>query len=279
MSFKNKIDTARLVQYAFIVALALIVLAPFYVQVAYAFKSRAEVAETGLAFPRSLYLGNFAEVFADHSLVAAFLRTLLVTVVSVGILQVVSSMCAWALVRNEARRYYKVLYYLFLAAIMLPFQVVMLPLYSLFRSAGLLNTIPGLIAGICGFQLSYNVFVVCSFIKTVPVSMEEAAKIDGAGVLATFWRIVMPLLTPIMVTCLILNALSAWNDFQTAVVLAFKESVRTLQYALYMFFGQYSAQIHQAFAAFMIAVLPIVALYLALQRYLISGLTSGSVKG
>jgi raffinose/stachyose/melibiose transport system permease protein len=276
---RPRIAAGASLHYAFIIALALVVLAPFYVQLDYAFKTRADVAETGLGFPTSLYLGNFSEVFANAKLVAAFLRTILVTVVCVGVLQVVASMCAWALVRNERLRYYKALYYLFLGAIMLPFQVVMLPLYSLFRGIGLLNTIPGLILGICGFQLAYNVFIVCSFIKTVPVSMEEAAKIDGAGVLATFWKVVMPLLTPIMVTGLILNTLSAWNDFQMTVVLAFKESVRTLQYALFMFFGQYSAQIHQAFAAFLIAVLPIVILYLALQKFLISGLTSGSVKG
>lgn len=276
---KKKIAAGGLLHYAFIVSLALLVLAPFYVQVVYAFKTRSDVAMTGLRLPTSLYVGNFAEVFNNGNLMAAFLRTLFVTVICVGVLQIVASMCAWVLVRNERLRYYKFLYYLFLAAIMLPFQVVMLPLYSLFRGIGLLNTIPGLIVGICGFQLAYNIFLVCSFIKTVPLSMEEAAKIDGAGVFTTYWKIVMPLLTPIMVTCLILNTLSAWNDFQTTVVLAFKENVRTLQYALYMFFGQYSAQIHQAFAAFLIAVLPIVVLYLALQKFLISGLTSGSVKG
>jgi ABC-type sugar transport system, permease component len=262
-----------------IVLLALVVLAPFYVQIVYAFKSRADVAITGLGIPTSLYLENFRDVFGNASLVSAFARTLLVTIISVTVLQVFSSMCAWVLVRNETAWFYRVLYYLFLAAIMLPFQVVMLPLYSLFRGMGLLNTTVGLIVGICGFQLAYNIFIVASFVKTVPVSMEEAARIDGAGVFQTFWRIVLPLLKPITVTSLILNTLSAWNDFQITVVLAFKENVRTLQYALYMFFGQYSAQIHQAFAAFLVAVLPIVILYLSLQKFLIGGLTSGSVKG
>jgi raffinose/stachyose/melibiose transport system permease protein len=92
---------------------------------------------------------------------------------------------------------------------MLPFQVVMLPLYSFFRRIGLLNTVPGLIIGICGFQLPYNVFVTASFIKTVPMSMEEAARIDGAGVFTTYWKVVLPLLNPIIITTLILNTLSA----------------------------------------------------------------------
>ena len=275
---KDKLGAGHLLHHLAILLLALAVLAPFYVQIVYAFKSRADVAVTSLAPPTQLYLGNFGSVFANSSLIAAFGRTLIVTIVCVVALQFISSMCAWVLVRNERRRYYKALYYLFLAAIMLPFQVVMLPLYSLFRSLGLLNTIVGLIVGICGFQLAYNIFIIASFIKTVPLSMEEAARIDGASVLTTYWKIVLPLLKPIMITSLILNSLSAWNDFQVTVVLAFKENVRTLQYALFMFFGQYSAQIHEAFAAFLIAIIPIVVLYLSLQRFLISGLTTGSVK-
>lgn len=262
-----------------IVVLAAAVLAPFYVQVVYALKSRADVALTGLAPPARLYLDNFSSVFANGKIVAAFARTVLVTVACVLVLQLISSACAWVLVRNEKLRFYKALYYLFLAAIMLPFQVVMLPLYSFFRGFGLLNTTAGLIVGICGFQLSFNVFIVASFVKTVPISMEEAARIDGAGTLATYWRVVLPLLEPITITSLILNTLNVWNDFQVSVVLAFKENVRTLQYALYMFFGQYSAQIHEAFAAFLIAVIPIVVLYFSLQKFLISGLTAGSVKG
>jgi len=276
---KRRFEAGSVLRYSVIALLAAIVLAPFYVQVIFALKTRAEVVETGLALPTRLYLGNFAEALSNTGLVSAFLRTTLVTVVCVAVLQVIASMCAWAVVRNERSRYFGSLYYLFLAAIMLPFQVVMLPLYSLFRGIGLLNTVPGLIVGICGFQLAYNVFIMSSFIKTVPISMEEAARIDGAGVLTTYRKVVVPLLEPIMVTSLILNTLSAWNDFQVTVVLAFKDGVRTLQYALYMFFGQYSAQIHQAFAAFLIAVLPIVVLYLALQKFLISGLTAGSVKG
>ncbi|HOV63397.1 MAG TPA: carbohydrate ABC transporter permease [Spirochaetia bacterium] len=268
----------RILHTAGVILLALFVFAPFYVQIIYSLKTPAEVAVSGIAFPTRLYLGNYVEALGNGKLMAAFLRTILVTVICVSILQSIAPMCAWVLVRNERNRFYNIQYYLYLSAIMLPFQVVMLPLYSFFRRIGLLNTVPGLIIGICGFQLPYNVFVTASFIKTVPMSMEEAARIDGAGVFTTYWKVVLPLLKPIIITTLILNTLSAWNDFQITVVLAFKENVRTLQYALYMFFGQYSAQIHQAFAAFLITMIPVIVLYLLLQKYLIQGLTAGAIK-
>jgi raffinose/stachyose/melibiose transport system permease protein len=270
--------TATLVSLIVLCAAALF-MAPFYVQLVYAFKSRPDVAQTGLAFPTQLFLGNFADVFGNTKILLAFVRTTVVTVLSVALLQVCASMAAWVVVRNGDRWFYRALYYLFLAAIMVPFQVLMLPLYSLFRSLGLLNTLPGLILGISGFQLAYNVFIISSFVRTVPLALEESARMDGASVFTTFWKIVFPLLSPILVTSLILNTVSSWNDMQISLVVAFREDVRTLQYALFMYFGQYSVQIHQAFAAFLITLLPVIILYFVLQRALIKGLTAGSVKG
>lgn len=268
----------RIVGLAFVVLFALVILAPFYVQIVYSLKSREMVALTGLAIPQVFYPDNYIEVFGNEKLLGAALRTIAVTVVSVVVLQVFASMCAWVLVRNERIRVFKGLYYLFLAAIMLPFQVVMLPLYSLFREMHLLNTVPGVVLGVVGFQLAYNVFIIASFIKTVPLTLEEAARIDGASPFYTFWRVVFPLLKPIMVTCLVLNTVSSWNDLQISLVIGFKEGARTLQYALYMYFGQYSVEIHQAFAAFLVVTLPVVVLYFVLQKSLMSGLMSGSVK-
>lgn len=269
----------RIAKYALLAALLAVFFAPFYVQIMYAFKTRQEVAVSGLSFPTRLTFENFSRAFSGTNLLPAFGRTTIVSIAVVVMLQVFGAMAAWAIARNQNRRSYSMLYYVFLAAIILPFQVVMLPLYSMFRSVGLLNTLAGLVLGIAGFQLPYNVFLMTGFIRTVPLELEEAAIIDGANLWTMFWRVVYPLLKPITMTTLVLNFLTAWNDFMVAVVIGFKESVRTLQYALYMFFGQYSAQIHEAFAAFIVAVLPVVVLYIVLQRYIVSGLTSGAVKG
>jgi len=275
---QNRI-TGNLLRTVFLVILLVIFFSPFYIQIIYAFKTRADVAVTGLKFPVRPTLINFKNAFTGTSLFPAFIRTGVVTLFVVLILQTSGAMAAWVIARNQKKRLYGALYYLFLAAIILPFQVVMLPLYTQFREMRILNTLPGLILGIAGFQLAYNIFLMTGFIKTVPLELEEASQIDGAGLWTTFWKVVYPLLKPITMTTLVLNFLSAWNDFMVAVVIGFKESIRTLQYALYMFFGQYSTRIHEAFAAFIIAVLPVVILYILLQKYIVDGLTSGAIKG
>ena len=271
--------SGKIIRFLLLAVLFIVFFSPFYVQIVYAFKTRADVAVTGLRFPTELTLVNFKNAFDGTSLLPAFLRTSIVTLFVVFLLQTTGAMAAWVIARNQKKRLYSVLYYVFLAAIILPFQVVMLPLYTQFREMSLLNTLGGLILGIAGFQLAYNIFLMTGFIKTVPLELEEAALIDGAGLWAMFWKVVYPLLKPITMTTLVLNFLSAWNDFMIAVVIGFKESVRTLQYALYMFFGQYSTQIHEAFAAFIVAIAPVVILYVLLQKYIVAGLTSGAVKG
>ena len=279
MTLKQQKISFGLIRFVFIAAFLLFFFSPFYVQFIYAFKTRADVAVTGLSFPTKLTFINFKNAFDGTSLLPAFFRTSIVTLFVVLILQTTGAMAAWVIARNQKSKLYNALFYIFLAAIILPFQVVMLPLYTQFRQMGLLNTLSGLIFGIAGFQLAYNIFLMTGFVKTVPLELEEAALIDGAGQWSTFWKVVYPLLKPITMTTLVLNFLSAWNDFMIAVVIGFKESVRTLQYALYMFFGQYSTRIHEAFAAFIVAVLPVVILYIILQRYIVDGLTSGAVKG
>ncbi len=269
----------KIVKALCLTALFILFFSPFYVQIIYAFKTRADVAATGLIPPKHPTLINFKNAFEGTSLLPAFFRTSLVTLFVVAILQTTGAMGAWAIARNPRSRFYNALYYIFLSAIILPFQVVMLPMYVQFRQLHMLNTLQGLILGIAGFQIAYNLFLMTGFIKTVPKELEESAVIDGAGMWRMFWSIVYPLLKPITMTTLVLNFLSAWNDFMVAVVIGFKDDVRTLQYALYMFFGQYSSQIHEAFAAFIVAIAPVVILYIVLQRYIVEGLTSGAVKG
>ena len=176
-------------------------------------------------------------------------------------------------------RFFQSFYYVFLAAMMLPFQVVMLPLYVQLRDMQLLNTRTGLILTICGFQIAYNVFVYVGFIRGIPLEMEEAAYIDGAGRFYTFWKIVFPLMKPIISSTLILNALAVWNDFQISLIIAQKPEVRTIPLTQYFFFGQYSIKLNMAFAAFVLAMIPIIILYLVMQKYIIGGVMSGAVKG
>lgn len=259
--------------------LAAVFIMPFYIAVLYAVKSPEETMRTGLAFPKELYWQNFSEAIEVSNFWTAAKNSLIITVVSVFLLMAVCSMAAYVIARNMRSRFFQSFYYVFLAAMMLPFQVVMLPLYVQLRDMQLLNTRVGMILTICGFQLAYNVFVYVGFVRNIPMEMEEAAYIDGAGRFYTFWKIVFPLMKPIISSTLILNALSVWNDFQISLIIAQKPEVRTIPLTQYFFFGQYSIRLNMAFAAFVLAMIPIILLYLVMQKYIIGGVMSGAVKG
>lgn len=266
---------------AFFIKMAIVLLfvAPFYIAIVYAVKSPEETLISGLAFPTSIHWENFTKAIEVSNFFTATKNSLIVTVCSVLLLTVVCTMAAYVIARNTRSKFYQSLYYIFLAAIMLPFQVLMLPLYVQLKDFGLMNTRIGLILTISSFQLAYNIFVYVGFIKSISVEIEEAAFIDGAGKFTTFWRIVFPLMKPIVSSNLVLNALAVWNDFQISLIIAQKPEVRTIPLTQYFFFGQYSVELNMAFAAFVLAMLPIIVLYFFMQKYIIGGVMAGAVKG
>ena len=259
--------------------LVAIFIMPFYIAIVYALKSPEETMKTGLAFPKHIYWANFTEAIEVSNFWTAAKNSLIITVVSVILLMVVCSMAAYVIARNMRSKFFQSFYYVFLAAMMLPFQVVMLPLYVQLKDTGLLNTRIGMILTICGFQLAYNIFVYVGFIRNIPLEMEETAYIDGAGKFYTFWKIVFPLMKPIVSSTLILNALSVWNEFQIPLIIAQKPEVRTIPLTQYFFFGQYSIKLNMAFAAFVLAMIPILVLYFVMQKHIIGGVMAGAVKG
>lgn len=265
--------------YWFFMILAVIFcLAPFYISIVYSFKTKREIALTGVEFPRIFHLDNYAEAVRVSNFLNAFKNSLIVTVCMVIVVIVVCSMAAYVISRVNSR-FFKTIYYIFLAAIMMPFQVIMLPLYINLYDLGLMNTLFGMILTMSGISIPYTVFIYTGFIKTVPRSMEEAAYVDGAGKFRAYWQIVFPLLKPINFTALIINALSSWNNFMLPLIIAQKEEVRTLPLSQFFFFGQHSSEINLAFAAFTLSMIPIIILYLIMQKYIVAGITSGAVKG
>lgn len=254
-------------------------ISPFYISIVYAIKSPEETIKTGLGFPTSIYWQNFTEAVRVSNFFGAAKNSLIVTICCVLLLMVVCTMAAYVIARNMRSKLYQGMYYIFLAAIMLPFQVVMMPLYVQLKNMDLLNTRIGLILTISGFQAAYNIFVYVGFIRTIPQDMEEAAYIDGAGKFYTFWKVVFPLMKPIISSTLVLNALTVWNDFTTSLIIAQKPEVRTIPLTQYFFFGEYNIELNMAFAAFVMAMIPIIILYLVMQKYIIGGVMSGAVKG
>ena len=162
---------------------------------------------------------------------------------------------------------------------MIPFQVIMIPVYKVFRSLGLINNLLGMIIMLTGMSVAYATFLYVGFIKSIPIELEEAARIDGCNQFQAFWMIVFPLLKPITATVAALHAMWLWNDFNVSLILLQKEAVRTLIIKQFYFFSEYASDYNMAFAAAIMGMIPVLIFFLLMQKYLVGGITAGAVKG
>jgi len=262
-----------------IAALAVIFLIPFYLSVVTSFKTPLEIANSVLAMPQALSLDNYIKAIDLMNLGRSLMNSLIVTVVSTTLIIVSSSMGAYVIARNYTRRGYQLLELLLLGALMIPFQIIMIPVYKLLKTTFLLNSLTGAILILVGTSVPYCTFLLIGFIKSVPRELEESAIIDGCSPYRTFWQIVFPLLKPITSCLTVLYVLWMWNDFNIALIVLQKESVKTLTVQQFYFFGENSTEYGLAFAAACLSMLPIVAVFLLAQKFIIQGLTSGALKG
>jgi len=193
-------------------------------------------------------------------------------------------MCAWALVRNKTK-WSTVIFLFFISAMVIPFQVVMFPLVKWFKFLGdsirlpLLGTYHGIVFAYLGFGCSMTIFIFHGFIKGVPLELEEAATIDGCGQARTFFEIVMPLLQPTFITVLILNGIWIWNDYLLPLlILGSAGAVQTIPLAVTSFVGSYLKQWDLILTSTLLAMIPIIVLYLFAQKYIIKGMVEGAIK-
>lgn len=266
--------------YVVLAIIVLLTLAPLALLVVNSFKSQSEIVANPLQFPSEFsfqYILNAAE---QINLFQALGITVLVTMLSVLLLVLVSSLTAWMMVRTKSIGS-SILLFMFSASMLIPFQSVMYPLLSLFENAGLKN-LPGLILMYGGFGLSLSVFLYHGFLKSVPIALEEAAVIDGAGIFQLFFRVVFPLVRTTTVTVIILNTVWIWNDYLLPFLVIGNQTYKTLTLELY-FAKQVSGQFGTAwdliFPAVFISIIPIVVLFIFLQKYIIKGIADGAVKG
>ena len=259
--------------------IVLLFASPFYLAFLYAFKSQSESAIDPLGFPEKLNFDNFINAIRISNFPSAFKNSVIVTVCATIIVVAVSSLAAYVIARNFKNKFYSTMYYIFIASIMVPFQVIMFPIYKMMYNLQLVNTLFGLIITLVGFQIGFNVFLYVGFIKSIPLELEEAANIDGCNMIQTFLLVIFPLLKPTTMTVIVLSALGFWNDFVVSIVLVQKEAVSTLPLTQYRFIGQYSVEINMAFAAVILSMIPLFVLYLAAQKYIIAGVTAGAIKG
>jgi raffinose/stachyose/melibiose transport system permease protein len=260
------------------ILIALLFLVPFYFVIVNSLKSFSEILMDASNLPSKLYFGNSSKVWTIMKFPKAFLNSLMVTVFSNVGLILISSMASHRMVRMPTR-FNQFLFAAFVAAMVIPFQSIMIPLVRVADKANLMNSIFGLVICYLGFGVMLNVFLYHGFVKSIPREIEESAVVDGANPYGVFVRIVFPLLKPMSITILILNSLWIWNDFLLPSLILNNPNLRTIPLSTFSFFGQYTKQWDLALAALVLGVTPVIIFFLALQRHIIEGITAGSVKG
>jgi raffinose/stachyose/melibiose transport system permease protein len=289
----KKVNTVVILE-AVAILVFLIYMLPFFLIIINSSKPSLKIIMDPLALPDSpaQLIKNIQTVFGSPNVryVSSFFSTIIVTVVSVGLLVLISSMASWVLVRTKTKLSSAV-FMVFVAAMVIPFQVVMFPLITWFHfievKLGLFETpfrllqnYPGIIFAYLGFGSSLSIFLFHGFIKSVPLELEEAATIDGCTKPETFFKIVFPILTPITVTVIILNGMWIWNDFLLPLlVLGSGNEVRTLPLAIAGFVGSFVKRWDLILTATLMTMLPVVIVFLILQKHIIKGMVDGSVKG
>ena len=265
--------------YLVIIICMLTIIFPMYLTAITAFKSPEMIARNFFALPNYIYLDNFRIVFTDSHFFIYLRNSVFVTGVSVCLILVLVPATAYAIVRNQDKRYFRLLRMMILSGIFIPFYVIMIPCVRLANTMGLMNT-NGIIFFYLAFSLGTYVFLMEGYLKTIPYELEEAAIIDGCSVFQRFLKIIYPMITPMAATIAILVILWIWNDFTLPLVILNRDDTFwTLTLFQYNFRNSYTVEYNLAFASFFASMIPVTIAYVFLQKHIINGLTMGALKG
>ncbi len=275
---KNKLGSSLLT--ALLSALALVYVAPIIIILLNSFKSRFYISSEPFSLPTAdtfAGISNYIRGLSDTGFATAFMWSAFITVLSVGAIVLFTSMTAWFLVRVK-NRLTRTIYYAFLFSMIVPFQMVMFTMSKIANILGLDNPL-GIVLLYLGFGAGLSVFIFAGFIRSLPVSLEEAATIDGCGPVRTFFSVVMPLLRPTAITVAILQTMWIWNDYLLPY-LVIGNDYKTIPIAIQYLKGGYgSIDMGALMAMLVLAVVPVVIFYLLCQKYIIKGVAAGAVKG
>lgn len=255
-----------------------IVAYPVFYAFLQSFRSYSEITIDPMGMPTHYNLDNYVRLFQETDFLAATMNTVIITVVTLLILCVILPMAAYG-VERIGGRLSGFFYLLFISGLMIPFQVRMIPLVRMFDMMGLYSTLAAVILVHLGGAAGFGILLYCSFIKGVPIEVEEAASIDGAGKLRTFWQVVFPMLMPVTSAFIITNALTFWNDFFIPLVMLDSTSAGTINVAINRMVGLLTSQWELIYTGAIISLIPSIIIFAAFQRYFIKGMAVGAVKG
>ena len=271
MSFSAKYFVAILI--------AILFLVPLYIVLVSSFKDQAQIMLNPFGLPKTFIFANYITGINRVGFFQALGLSLWITIASVIVIVLFTSMTAWIITRVKTKLS-KIIYYAFIVSMIVPFQLVMFPLVYTSSNWFNLDNPLGIVLIYLGFGSGLSVFLFCGFIKSIPISIEEAAMIDGCNPIKTFFYVVVPLIKPILITVSILNVMWIWNDFLLPYRVLDISSFKTIPIAIqYLKDGYGGIEYGPMTALIVLSIIPIVIFYLALQKYIINGVIAGAVKG
>ncbi|MGN7950355.1 carbohydrate ABC transporter permease [Microbacterium sp. 22215] len=259
------------------IAFAGLVAIPFYYVVVSTLKTQNEVATNPFGLPASIYLDNYVEAFTTVPLGQAFLNSTYVTVVSVLIMLLAGSMAAFGSILQNSW-FTRIVGVLLIVSFLVPFQSTLIPLYQLFAGFRLIDSLEGLILISSGGAI-FSYFLIIGYMRSVPFEIIEAARVDGAGPFRIYWKIVLPLIRPILITVGVIQTMGVWNDFIAPSVFLSSPDKLTIILQVYRSVGQFTTDWPMFMTITVIALIPMMVFFVFLQKYIVSGLAAGSIKG
>lgn len=242
------------------------------------FKTQSEFMQSSTALPASLNLKNYISVFTQTNILQYILNSLRNTLLSVGIIIIVSFLAGYVLSRYHFRGR-SVIYNYFIMGMLIPIHALLVPMYVQFRQVDLTNHWYTLLFPYVAFGIPISIMLIESYISTVPRELEEAATIDGCGFFKTIFRIVFPLAGPILATVAIIQFFAVWNEFSFALILVSKDTLRTVPVGLTMFKSAYTVDYPRLMAGILVTMFPVMVLYFTFSKRIIEGMVAGAVKG
>jgi len=271
----------QIARHAFLVLMSFIFVIPFYVAIINVFKTRLDIIRAPMSIPWArLTLANIARnLFAPHfNILIGYGTSLVIAGLTVSAVVVLGSMMSYVLCRKK-QRFFKYSYLLLLAGLMIPAQVILLPIVQVLRHLHLMFTIWGLLLMNIGWYLPFAAFLFVGYMRTVSPQFDESARMDGASDVRIFFRIIFPLISPCVASIIIFVSLWTWNDFVNPLIILGSSDFYTITIGVYRAVGQYVQKWEDVFAVVFIAIVPVIIFYLFMQKQFVSGLTTGALKG
>ncbi len=261
------------------IALTIVVMIPIYYLVVTTFKTAQEATLHPLALPSFFKIDGYINAWKEMEYPRAFFNTFVITSISLSLLLLLASMASYALARHKTK-YNGIIFFIFLSGMMVPFQMSIMAQYKLISSLGLMNKLPSVIFVNIAVNMPMAILFVRSFIlSSIPMEIEEAARIDGSTIWMSFFVITLPLLKPVLTTLSVMLSIGIWNDFLTPLMFLQSSKSYTLLLQVNSNIGQFSTNWTNMFPMMMLAVLPLVLFFLFMQKNIIKGVSAGAVKG